>query len=149
MVGSIMSACIIVNHKHNKHWLSDKSLNNLNMCTQILQRLQHNSIRHRVGRRYKTSLRADCEVWLSQKAGKIEGANRQSDYRRLFLLIRWTRLKSVDVSELFWNRMLFSYVTENAVQYGGLETYWNNSAGLLLLILLPLIHASLMNGLLI
>ncbi|KER27673.1 LOW QUALITY PROTEIN: hypothetical protein T265_13747, partial [Opisthorchis viverrini] len=60
---------------------------------------EHNPMRRAIRRQVKVSLRSDHEVWWTQKAKEMEGAQKAGNARRLFQLIRATGPRKPPVSE--------------------------------------------------
>ncbi|KER22536.1 hypothetical protein T265_09401 [Opisthorchis viverrini] len=82
-----------------KHRISDRTLALLKSRRNIPAGPEHNPMRRAIRRQEKVSLRSDCELWWTQKANEMEGAQKAGNARRLFQLIRATSPRKRPVSE--------------------------------------------------
>jgi hypothetical protein len=93
------TACGTIDHKYNKHWISQKSLELLEARRKIPSGSSYNKARRDIRKKLKRSLIADREAWLTEKANEMEVAFASGNIRKLFQIIRSTGPKGSSVSE--------------------------------------------------
>ncbi|GAA53500.1 craniofacial development protein 2 [Clonorchis sinensis] len=82
-----------------KHWISDRTVALLKSRRNIPASPEHNLVRRIIRRQVRVSVKADREVWWTQKAKEMEEAQKSGNTRRLFQLIRATGPRKPPVSE--------------------------------------------------
>ncbi|GAA57348.1 splicing factor 3B subunit 3, partial [Clonorchis sinensis] len=82
-----------------KYWISDRTVALLKSLRNIPAGPEHNLMRRIIKLQFKVSVRAAREVWWTQKAKEVEEAQKASNARRFFQLIRATGPRKVPVSE--------------------------------------------------
>ncbi|GAA52101.1 sorting nexin-1 [Clonorchis sinensis] len=87
-----------------KHWISDRTVALLKSRRNIPAGPEHNLVRRIIRRQVKASVKADREVWWTQKAKEMEEAHKSGNARRLFQLIRATGPRKPPVSETIKDR---------------------------------------------
>ncbi|GAA53681.1 zinc finger protein 341 [Clonorchis sinensis] len=87
-----------------KHWISDRTVALLKSRRNIPAGPEHNLVRRIIRRQVKVSVKADREVWWTQKAKEMEEAQKSGNARRLFQLIRATGPRKPPVSETIKDR---------------------------------------------
>ncbi|GAA54420.1 ATP-binding cassette transporter [Clonorchis sinensis] len=83
-------ACGTTSPGARKHWISDRTVTLLKSRRNVPAGPEHNEVRGIIRRQVKLSVRADREVWWTQKAKEMEEAQEAGNARRLFQLIRVT-----------------------------------------------------------
>ncbi|GAA54203.1 vacuolar protein sorting-associated protein 54, partial [Clonorchis sinensis] len=87
-----------------KHWISDRTVALLKSRRNIPAGPEHNLVRRIIRRQVKVSVKADREVWWTQKAKEMEEAQKSGNALRLFQLIRATGPRKPPVSETIKDR---------------------------------------------
>ncbi|GAA47785.1 ATP-binding cassette transporter [Clonorchis sinensis] len=87
-----------------KHWISDRTVALLASRRNIPAGPEHNPVGGIVGRQVELSVRADREVWWTQKAKEMEEAPKAGNARRLFQLIRATGPRKPTLGETIKGR---------------------------------------------
>ncbi|GAA53338.1 ATP-binding cassette transporter [Clonorchis sinensis] len=87
-----------------KHWVSGRTVALLKSRKNIPAGPEHNLIRLIIRHQLKVSVRADREVWWTQKAKEMKEAQKAGNARGLFQLIRASSPRKPPVSKLIKNR---------------------------------------------
>ncbi|GAA47914.1 ATP-binding cassette transporter [Clonorchis sinensis] len=87
-----------------KHWISDRTVALLKSRRNIPAGPEHNLVRRIIRRQVKASVKADREVWWTQKAREMEEAQKSGNARRVFQLIRATGPRKTPVRETIKDR---------------------------------------------
>ncbi|GAA54801.1 E3 ubiquitin-protein ligase KCMF1, partial [Clonorchis sinensis] len=87
-----------------KHWISNRTVALFKSRRKIPAGPEHNLVRRIIRHQVKASVKADREVWWTQKAKEMEEDQKSGNARRLFQLIRATGPRKPPVSETIKDR---------------------------------------------